>query len=95
MEHASEIGAVVKVLPLKFPPQPLTLEMVKPAAGVTVNVCVWPSATVTAAGDMVPPPPATVAVTWCPLGLALAPAPLSVTSAGAPDASEFKLSTPE
>ncbi len=28
MEHASEIGAVVKVLPLKLPPQPLTLEMV-------------------------------------------------------------------
>jgi hypothetical protein len=27
MEHASEIGAVVKVLPLKLPPQPLTLEM--------------------------------------------------------------------
>ena len=52
------------MLPLRVPPQPLTLPMEKPVLGVTVKLAVAPSLTVVLAGLMLPPVPALALTVW-------------------------------
>lgn len=53
------IAVVVYVLPTSVPPQPVTLEMVKPVLGVTVSVALEPLITLCETGVTVPFAPAT------------------------------------
>jgi hypothetical protein len=58
------MALVVYVLPLREPLQPVTLEMLYPEFGVTVNWAALPDATTADVGLMEPPDPALAVTVW-------------------------------